>query len=35
MTLACDPTVIYAALLVGRETRGKIYQSDLDRQLAL
>lgn len=28
--LACDPTVIYAALLEGRY-RGKIYQSDLDR----
>jgi len=28
--LACDPTVIYAALLGGRY-RGKIYQSDLDR----
>lgn len=28
--LACDPTVIYAALLAGRY-RGKIYQSDLDR----
>lgn len=30
MPLACDPTVIYAALLAGRY-RGKIYQSDLDR----
>jgi UPF0755 protein len=30
MPLACDPTVIYAALLEGRY-RGKIYQSDLDR----
>jgi UPF0755 protein len=30
MALACDPTVIYAALLEGRY-RGKIYQSDLDR----
>lgn len=29
-TLACDPTVIYAALLEGKY-RGKIYQSDLDR----
>jgi UPF0755 protein len=28
--LACDPTVIYAALLAGLY-RGKIYQSDLDR----
>ncbi len=28
--LACDPTVIYAALLAGNY-RGKIYQSDLDR----
>ncbi len=28
--LACDPTVIYAALLAGKY-RGKIYQSDLDR----
>ncbi len=28
--LACDPTVIYAALIEGRY-RGKIYQSDLDR----
>lgn len=28
--LACDPTVIYAALLEGKY-RGKIYQSDLDR----
>ncbi|MEP7273929.1 MAG: endolytic transglycosylase MltG, partial [Acidobacteriota bacterium] len=28
--LACDPTLIYAALLIGRY-RGKIYQSDLDR----
>ena len=30
MALACDPTVIYAALVEGRY-RGKIYQSDLDR----
>lgn len=30
MPLACDPTVIYASLLAGRY-RGKIYQSDLDR----
>src|SRR5205085_8859458 len=29
-TLACDPTVIYAALVEGKY-RGKIYQSDLDR----
>jgi peptidoglycan lytic transglycosylase G len=29
MALACDPTVIYAALLAGRY-RGKIYRSDLD-----
>ncbi len=29
-TLACDPTVIYAALIEGKY-RGKIYQSDLDR----
>jgi UPF0755 protein len=28
--LACDPTVIYAALLEGKY-RGKIYRSDLDR----
>jgi UPF0755 protein len=28
--LACDPTLIYAALLAGKY-RGKIYQSDLDR----
>ena len=28
--LACDPTVIYAALIEGKY-RGKIYQSDLDR----
>jgi UPF0755 protein len=28
--LACDPTVIYAAILAGNY-RGKIYQSDLDR----
>jgi len=28
--LACDPTVIYAALLAGKY-RGRIYQSDLDR----
>lgn len=31
--LACDPTVIYAALLEGKY-RGKIYQSDLDRDSA-
>lgn len=31
--LACDPTVIYAALLEGKY-RGKIYQSDLDRNSA-
>ncbi|MEP7352957.1 MAG: endolytic transglycosylase MltG [Acidobacteriota bacterium] len=31
MNLACDPTVIYAALLIGKY-RGKIYQSDLDRE---
>lgn len=30
MTLACDPTVIYAALREGKY-RGKIYRSDLDR----
>jgi peptidoglycan lytic transglycosylase G len=30
MPLACDPTLIYAALLAGKY-RGKIYQSDLDR----
>lgn len=30
MPLACDPTVIYASLLEGKY-RGKIYQSDLDR----
>ena len=30
MALACDPTVIYAALITGHY-RGKIYQSDLDR----
>ncbi len=30
MVLACDPTVIYAALIEGKY-RGKIYQSDLDR----
>ncbi len=29
--LACDPTVIYAALIEGKY-RGKIYQSDLDRE---
>lgn len=29
-TLACDPTVIYAALVEGKY-RGKIYRSDLDR----
>jgi UPF0755 protein len=28
--LACDPTVIYAAILAGNY-RGKIYKSDLDR----
>jgi UPF0755 protein len=33
MPLACDPTVIYAALLEGKY-RGKIYQSDLDRNTA-
>lgn len=31
--LACDPTVIYAALVEGKY-RGKIYQSDLDRDSA-
>lgn len=31
MNLACDPTVIYAALLSGAY-RGRIYQSDLDRK---
>ncbi len=31
--LACDPTVIYAALIEGRY-RGKIYRSDLDRDSA-
>jgi UPF0755 protein len=30
MELGCDPTVIYAAILAGKY-RGKIYQSDLDR----
>ncbi|MBO0725777.1 MAG: endolytic transglycosylase MltG, partial [Blastocatellia bacterium] len=30
MNLGCDPTVIYAAILAGNY-RGKIYQSDLDR----
>lgn len=30
MALACDPTVIYALLVEGKY-RGKIYQSDLDR----
>ncbi|MEO6725499.1 MAG: endolytic transglycosylase MltG, partial [Blastocatellia bacterium] len=30
VALACDPTVIYAALAEGKY-RGKIYQSDLDR----
>lgn len=30
MPLACDPTVIYAALIEGKY-RGKIYRSDLDR----
>ncbi len=30
MPLACDPTVVYALLLDGRY-RGKIFQSDLDR----
>lgn len=29
--MACDPTVIYAALLAGKY-RGKIYRSDLDRE---
>jgi UPF0755 protein len=29
--LACDPTVIYAALLVGKYKDKKIHQSDLDR----
>jgi len=33
MALACDPTVIYAALIEGKY-RGKIYQSDLDRDSA-
>ncbi|MBS1789545.1 MAG: endolytic transglycosylase MltG [Acidobacteria bacterium] len=32
-TLACDPTIIYAALIEGKY-RGKIYQSDLDRDSA-
>ena len=31
--LACDPTVIYAALIEGKY-RGKIYRSDLDRDSA-
>jgi UPF0755 protein len=32
MNLACDPTVIYAAILAGKyKWNGKIYQSDLDR----
>jgi UPF0755 protein len=31
--LACDPTVIYAALVIGKY-RGKIYRSDLDRDSA-
>lgn len=31
MALACDPTVVYAALLVGNY-RGTIYRSDLDRK---
>ena len=31
--LACDPTLIYAALIEGKY-RGKIYQSDLDRESA-
>lgn len=31
MTLACDPTVVYAALLVGKY-RGTIYKSDLERK---
>ena len=30
MELGCDPTVIYASILAGKY-RGKIYQSDLDR----
>jgi peptidoglycan lytic transglycosylase G len=30
MQLACDPTLIYAAILAGKY-RGKIYQSDLER----
>lgn len=33
MPLACDPTLIYAALIEGKY-RGKIYQSDLDRESA-
>jgi len=32
MNLACDPTVIYGAILAGKyKWNGKIYQSDLDR----
>jgi UPF0755 protein len=31
MTLACDPTVVYAALLEGKY-RGTIYKSDLERK---
>ncbi len=31
MTLACDPTVVYAALLLGKY-RGTIYKSDLERK---
>ena len=31
ISLDCDPTVVYAALLEGKY-RGKIYRSDLDRQ---
>ncbi len=32
MTLACDPTLIYGAILAGKyKWNGKIYQSDLDR----
>ncbi len=31
MRLDCDPTVIYAALLIGKY-RGTIYRSDLDRE---
>jgi UPF0755 protein len=33
MNLACDPTVIYGAILAGKyKWNGKIYQSDLDRE---